>query len=274
MTLTLTLHTQPAVPLEAEVITPDNMTGLTAAQVVALPVMHGNQAAQLGDFFRVEGEADGEVRLVGDLSRIKRIGSGMRGGKLHVDGDVGMHVGAGMVDGEIVVEGSADDWAGAEMQGGRITIKGHAGHSLGSAYRGSSKGMLGGEIIVHGHVGSEAGNSMRRGLIAIGGNTGEFAGVNMLAGTLLVLGELGARAGAGLLRGTLISMEPVQMLPTFIFDCVYQPNYLPLYLRHVRALGLPIHDGFITGAYQRWSGDRVALGRGEVLVLERAEVHE
>ena len=270
MTLTLTLHTQPLASLEADVITPENLAGLSEAQVAALPVMHGNQTAQLGDFFRVEGEPNGEVRLVGDLSRVKRIGSNMLSGKLHIDGDVGMHVGAGMVDGEIVVEGDADDWAGAEMQGGRITIKGNAGDSLGSAYRGSSKGMLGGEIIVHGHVGSEAGNSMRRGLIAIGGNTGEFAGVNMLAGTLIALGQFGARAGAGLLRGTLISMQPVQMLPTFVFDCVYRPNYLPLYLRHLRELRLPIHDDFITGAYQRWSGDMVALGRGEVLVLDRA----
>lgn len=270
MALTLTLQTQPAAPLEAEVIAPDRLVGLDAAQVAALPVRHGNAAAQLGEFFRVEGELGDPptIRLIGDLSRVKRIGSAMKAGSLQIEGAIGMHVGAGMTGGEIVVNGDAGDWAGAEMQGGRLTIKGNAGHSLGSAYRGSSRGMLGGEIIVQGRAGDEVGNSMRRGLIAIGGNVGDFAGVNMLAGTILTLGELGWRAGAGLLRGTLITMQPARILPTFSFDCVYRPNYLPLYLRHVRALGLPVQDAHLTGHYRRWSGDMVALGRGELLVLE------
>ena len=113
--------------------------------------MYGNQPARVGDFFHVTGTGNGEVRLQGDLARVKRIGEGMTHGRLIVDGHAGMHLGAMMQGGEIIVRGDAGDWAGAEMQGGRLVVMGSAGHLLGSAYRGSRKGMLGGEIIVIRH---------------------------------------------------------------------------------------------------------------------------
>ena len=53
---TLTLKQQPQAPLEAEAITPDNFLGKTAAAIAALPVMHGNEPALLGDFFKVDGD--------------------------------------------------------------------------------------------------------------------------------------------------------------------------------------------------------------------------
>jgi formylmethanofuran dehydrogenase subunit C len=267
MSLTLTLHTTPAVPLEAEVITPDRLAGLNQAEIAALPVQYGNQKATLGDFFRVTGTGNGEIRVEGDLSRVKLMGAGMTQGRLALHGDVGMHVGAGMRGGEIVVEGNASDWAGAEMVGGRLEIKGNAGHLVGSGYRGSTVGMRGGEIIVHGNAGNEVGGAMRRGLIVIGGESGDFTGVNMLAGTLVVLGQMGWRSGAGMKRGSIISMRDAPILPTFTFACAYHPPFLPIYLRYLRGLGLPIEDHHLTGAYRRWSGDSVELNRGEILLL-------
>jgi formylmethanofuran dehydrogenase subunit C len=268
MALQLALHTSPSVPLEAEVLTPDRLSGLNDAQAAALPVRHGNQPATLGDFFRVRGTGNGEVRLAGDLARVKRIGEGMTHGRLIVDGRAGMHLGAAMQGGEIIVQGDAGDWAGAEMQGGRLVVQGSAGHLLGSAYRGSRKGMLGGEIIVHGDAGAEVGNGMRRGLIAIGGATDDFTGVNMLAGTIIVLGQLGWRAGASMRRGSIIAMRPARILPTFTYDCAYRPTFVRLYLSRLRALGLPCDEDFGTRRFHRWSGDMVELGRGEVLLLE------
>ncbi len=270
MALHLTLLTPPTVPLEAECLTPDRVLGLTEAQVAALPVLHGNQAATVGDFFRVQGGGEADVTIEGDLARVKRLGEGMTQGRLVIHGSVGMHVGAMMQGGELVVEGDAGDWAGAEMSGGRLTITGHAGQHLGGAYAGSPKGMQGGEIIVHGGAGAEAGHGLRRGLIAIGGDAGDFAGVNMLAGTIIVLGQLGARAGAAMRRGSIITMRPAPLLPTFIFDCAYRPTFLRLYLPHLRALGLPIPADRLTRRYLRWSGDAVELGRGEILLLEEA----
>jgi len=271
MSITLTLQTTPTVPLEAEVITPDRLTGLSQTEMAALPVQYGNQKATLGDFFQVTGTSNGEVRVEGDLSRVKLIGAGMTQGRIVISGNAGMHVGAGMRGGEIVVEGDAGDWAGAEMVGGRLRIKGNAGHLVGSAYRGGAVGMQGGEIIVHGHAGNEVGGAMRRGLIAIGGESGDFTGVNMLAGTIIVLGQLGWRTGAGMKRGSIISMHEAQLLPTFTYACTYYPTFLPIYLLHLRSLGVPIGDAQINGRYRRWSGDSVELNRGEILLYITAD---
>ena len=270
MTLSLSLTTQPDVPVEAEVLRPDSLAGLSAAEVAALPVYHGNQAATVGDFFKVSGKDAGEVRLSGDLAKIKLVGNRMAGGRLHIDGNGGMHVGAEMSGGEIVVDGNVTDWLGAEMSGGRITVHGDAGHLVGGAYRGSQIGMRGGEIVVHGHAGNEVGNTMRNGLIAIGGACGDFAGVNMLAGTIVVLGAPGWRYGAGMKRGTIVTMQALDLLPTFAHACTYEPTFLRLYLRHLRGRGLAIDDAWIDGPYARWSGDAVELNRGEVLVFEGA----
>ncbi len=268
MGLKLTLRTTPAVPLEAEVLTPDCMTGLTAGEAAALPVHHGNEIATLGDFFRIESHDGEELRLEGDLSWVKLIGAGMTGGKIHVAGGVGQHLGAVMAGGEILIEGNAADWVGPEMTGGRIVVKGDAGHAVGSAYRGSRVGMRGGEIIVHGKAGNEVGNTQRNGLIAIGGDCGDFAGVNMLAGSIVVLGALGIRCGAGMKRGSIVTMQPAEPLPTFSYACSYHPGYLRLYLLHLRALGLAVDDAQIEGLYQRWSGDSVELNRGELLIYQ------
>ncbi|HEU5260371.1 MAG TPA: formylmethanofuran dehydrogenase subunit C [Gemmatimonadales bacterium] len=270
MSLDLTLRAAPTVPLEAEVLSPARLAGLSAAEAAKLPVVHGNERADVGDFFRIGGAADGQLDITGDLSMVKRIGAGMAEGRMVVHGSVGMHLGAGMSGGEIVVEGHAGDWVGAEMSGGRIVVKGNAGHMLGSARRGTPVGMRGGEILVFGNVGNEAGNGMRRGLIAIGGDTGDFAAVNMLAGSIVVLGHLGSRPGAGMKRGSLIAMHPAELLPTFSYACTYAPVFVRLYLRHLRRLGFDIADSQVNGSYQRWCGDGIELNRGEVLLFDAA----
>jgi formylmethanofuran dehydrogenase subunit C len=268
MSLAFTLNTAPTVPLEAGVLSPGRLAGLSPLQAARLSVAHGNQPAQVGDFFRVAGAANGEVHLTGDLSRVKQIGAGMTEGRIVIHGTAGMHLGVGMTGGEILVEGDAGDWVGPEMSGGRIVVKGSAGHMVGSAYRGGAVGIRGGEIIVFGHAGNEAGSGMRRGLIAIGGDCGDFAGVNMLAGTVIVLGRLGWRAGASMKRGSIVSLHPAELLPTFSYACTYHPTFLRLYLSHLRRLGLPLTDPQVTGLYQRWCGDAVELNRGEVLFFE------
>jgi len=269
MSISLTLHTTPEAPLEADVIAPERLLNLSEAEIGALPLQYGNRRAALGDFFRVAKRSDhNELRLEGDLSRIKLIGVGMTGGRIVIAGDVGMHAGAAMRGGEIVVEGNAGDWAGAEMVGGRLQIKGNVGHMPGSGYRGSPVGMRGGELIIHGRAGNEVGGAMRRGLIAIGGDSGDFTGVNMLAGTIIVMGQLGWRSGAGMKRGSIISMHGAQLLPTFSYACAYQPTFLRLYLLHLRALGFLVDDIYLNGRYRRWSGDSLELNRGEILLFE------
>ena len=268
MSLKLILHTTPEVPLEADLLSPDKITGLNESAIAAIKVQHGNQIVNAGDFFKVQGKANGEIHFEGDLSRIKHLGAGMTSGQMYIHGDVGAHLGTGMSGGEIIVEGNAADWVGPEMSGGCITVKGNAGHMVGSAYRGSTKGMSGGEIIIHGNVKNETGHAMRNGLIIVGGNSGDFTGVNMLAGTILVLGEMGIRSGASMKRGTIISMHQAQMLPTFTYSCLYQPIFMRMLLQHVIKTGVPVGKEYIQGQYQRWCGDSVEFNKGEILIYQ------
>jgi formylmethanofuran dehydrogenase subunit C len=267
MTLTLTLREKPVVPLEAEVLCPDRLAGASREEIEALPVWHGNERTRVGEFFAVSGTGD-DVRLEGDLSRVRLVGAGMTAGRLTVAGDVGMHAGAGMRGGELHVEGDAGDWAGAGMRGGTLVVHGSAGRQLGGVYPGERAGMRGGEIVVHGDAGAQAGAGVRRGLIAVAGRVGDAAGLRMLAGTIVALGGLGPRAGAGMRRGSIVTTAPATPLATFVFSCIYRPPFLGLYLRRLRALGLPVSDEQLGGRYARWCGDGLELRRGEILILE------
>jgi formylmethanofuran dehydrogenase subunit C len=266
---TITLKLQPQAPLEAEAITPDNFQGKSTAEIAGMRVSHGNESVLLGDFFKVEGDSTGEIILNGDLSRVKNIAAGMTLGKVIVNGNVGMHLGAGMRGGEVDVIGNAGDWAGAEMAGGKIHIRGNAGHGLGGAYRGSRHGMNRGLILVDGNAGNEAGAAMRRGTIVIMGDAGDFAGAFMIAGSLIIFGSLGIRAGAGLLRGTILTFRMPELLPTFRFDCSYQPGFLKLLFQELQRQGLLIPEAYRNGSYQRFSGDFNRLGKGEILVYDQ-----
>jgi formylmethanofuran dehydrogenase subunit C len=268
MPRTLTLRVPPTVPLETEGLAPDRLASRRRGEIEALTVWHGNRRAQLADFFAVSGNGGEELRVEGDLRRVKFLGAGMTAGRLVVAGDAGMHTGADMRGGELVVEGDVGDFAGANMRGGRLVVQGSAGHHLGGAQPGERAGMRGGEILVHGEAGDHVGAGLRRGLIAVGGRVGDAAGLRMLAGTIIALGGLGALPGAAMRRGTIVSTSQVTLLPTFAFACSYRPPFLRLYLRHLRELGLPLTEEQIEGRYARWCGDGLELRRGEILILE------
>ncbi|MCX8048492.1 MAG: formylmethanofuran dehydrogenase subunit C [Methylohalobius sp.] len=263
----LSLHTAPEVPLETDCLCPDQLLGKSAKEIAKLLVFHGNQRAELGEFFHIqEGAQNGTVTVEGDLAKVKQVGAGMSDGKLRIVGNVGAHLGAEMRGGEIVVEGSAGDWVGREMRGGRITILGDAGHLVGSAVRGAAVGMTGGEIFILGSAKNEVGNGMRRGLIAIAGDSGDFTGVNLKAGTVVVLGNLGLRSGAGMVRGTILSTQPAELLPTFCYDTTYRPPIVRTLLLYLRRQGFTIEDVYINGPYRRFSGDAIELNKGEILL--------
>jgi formylmethanofuran dehydrogenase subunit C len=267
--LRLTYHGTTTVPLEAEVITPDHLAGKSAGEIAALPLQHGNAPVPLGEFFQVVGDAnDGAIVMEGEGSRVKWIGTGMTRGSITIHGNTGMHLGAEMRGGTIQVHGNTGDWVGAEMRGGRIHVHGNAGHLVGGAYRGSRAGMRGGVILVDGSAGNEIGGTMRRGLIAIGGSTGDFAGVSMIAGSVFIFGQPGIRIGAGMKRGTIavFGVDPA-LLPTFRFDCTYHPVFMSLYLNQLRAWNFSFPKEILQNSYRRYSGDLVAAGKGEVLVM-------
>lgn len=268
--LTLKYHANTTIPVEAEAITPDHLTGKSPAEIAKLPIQHGNREEPLGDFFHIAGDAaDGQIQLEGDCSRVKWVGAGMASGAITVRGNIGMHVGSEMTGGEIHVHGNAADWVGGEMRGGMIHIHGDAGHLVGAAYRGSRFGMRGGTILVDGQAGNEIGATMRRGLIAIGGSTGDFPAVGMIAGSVFLFGMPGIRPAANMKRGTLaLFADPGPLLPTFRVACTYRPLFMTMYLKQLQAWGYAPAQRIRGGRYRRYCGDLVSLGKGEILVWQ------
>jgi formylmethanofuran dehydrogenase subunit C len=267
----LTLKEQPSVPLEAESISPDVMVPLNHDAIGGLPVYLGKRQRRLDDFFAVEGEASDELEVHGDASKVKWLGRGMGRGHLRIRGSAGMHLGAYMKGGTIEVSGNAGDWAGAEMMDGLIRITGDAGGQVGAAYRGSSTGMKGGTILVGGSAGLEVGMRMRRGVIAITGRVRDFAGLQMKGGTIFLLAGAQLRTGAWMVRGTIVSMAPISLLPTFSAACAYNPTFLRLYAKRLKALGYSIPFEPAKGAYRRYTGDTSVPGKGEILIWEKVE---
>lgn len=265
--ITLTLkQAVDGVPLEAESICPDVMTSLDAAAISALPVYLGKRERRLDDFFTVDGNASDDIQIRGDLRKVRWIGRGMTRGRIVIDGNAGMHLGAYMKGGTIEVSGAASDWVGAEMSGGLIRIAGNAGGQIGAAYRGSPRGMTDGTILIGGSAGLEVGMRMKRGLIIIGGPARDFTGLEMKGGTIVLRSGGELRTGAWMRRGTIVSLEPLPLLPSFLYSSSYVPMFMGVLGKHLAALGISLPLDPAAGTYQRFLGDTSVVGKGEILV--------
>lgn len=262
----LQLKTEPTVPLEAEVISPDRLVGLSHADICRLPVYHGRRQLRLDDFFEISGERSAAIELQGDLRRVRHVGRRMSHGSIQVRGDVGMHLGSLMTGGRIEVHGSASDWVGAEMCGGEIRIHGDAGQQVGAAYRGSPVGVRGGTIAIDGDAGIEVGQRMRRGLIVIGGRAKDFVGLQMKGGTIVLGGGAELRAGAWMQRGTILSLTPLTLMPTFTESGCWESTFVRVLARHLAERNIDRPQLPLTASYVRYVGDRGVPGKGEILV--------
>jgi len=262
----LTLRVPSSIPLELDGITPDRVASLSELEVARLPVLHGNRSEQLGEFFDVTTRTlpKADLQFAGDTGHVKGIAARMRGGFIHVEGNVGMHAGAQMSGGTLVVGGGAGDWLGSEMSGGTIDVRHSAGNQVGAAYRGSRRGMTGGTILIRGSAGDELGLLMRRGTIVVQGDCGEFAGASLIAGTIALLGQIGGRLGAGMKRGTIITNREPVLPPSFKFACEYRPSILHLLKEQLASIGAT--GSFGSGSVRCYRGDLLTGGRGEVLV--------
>jgi formylmethanofuran dehydrogenase subunit C len=268
MPLTLTWLAATRLPNEANALRPDRLAGLTANEVARVRIPVGNTTAAVGELFRIEAKGDdGRLVLRGDLRGTRRIGQGMTAGELLVEGDAGDHVGAGMSGGTIEVRGSVGHGAGAAMRGGLLRIAGGAGDGLGAARPGERLGMREGVILVEGPVGTDAGLAMRRGLIAVRGAAGAGLGRDMVAGSIFAFGPVGRLVGAGMKRGTIALFHPEfpPLLPTFRLACRYRPPFLAVYLRRLAAWGFAVPELTPSAAFERYNGDLLSLGKGEIL---------
>ena len=269
--ITLTLKRKPTVTLEAENICPDVFADASRDEIAAMFVYHGKRKLTIGDFFDIDGERSEDVRVVGDLHRVRMVGQRMSRGSLTIDGDIGMHLGAYMTGGRITVNGNVGDWLCAEMTDGLIRIHGTAGGQVGGAYRGSRAGMSGGTILIDGDAGIEVGIRMKRGTVVVGGKVRDFAGLQMKGGTIVLKGGAEIRTGAWMVRGTIISLQPIQMMPTFRKSAQYNPTFMNVYAKHFSSEhGIDLPYQASQGSYTRYCGDKSVPGKGEILVWNQS----
>lgn len=221
--ITLTPLKQFDVPVQAACISPDVFKGKDTAEIANLPVTEGNRQLKLCNLFKIE-EDNAEtpsITINGDVSKVKRIGQGMKSGEILINGNVGMHTGEKMAGGEITVNGSIGGWSGSDMKAGLIEVHGDAGDYLASPYRGSSTGMKGGVITVDGKVGSDVGCYLHGGVLKIKGDAGRFLGYHMSDGVILVEKQSDTRAGACMTGGKIVITGTIEeVMPTFTIDSV------------------------------------------------------
>ena len=243
----LTLRAALERPLEAPCIAADRLAALGEREISALPVRHEGRAGALGDFFTVRGERVARVRVVGSLEGADGIGTGMTGGELVIEGNVGRDL-------------------GLAMSGGTVDVHGHAGANAGGAPPGAARGVTGGELIIRGSVEGSVAQGMRRGLIVVTGDAGRGAGRNVIAGTVVVFGTIAAGAGRFLKRGSIVGFREMERPATFRYACTYRPPHLQVLFNYLRRhYQLPVAEAHVTGRYHRYSGDLAELGRGEIL---------
>jgi formylmethanofuran dehydrogenase subunit C len=189
---------------------------------------------------------------MGTSSRCDRIGEGMDGGTLVVEGDAGLY-------------------AGRAMKSGLLHIKGNAGDFFASAHPGTRHGMSGGIARAEKGAGDRAGEFLRRGLVLIGGDAGAYCGARAIAGTIVVLGRAGAMAGWSIKRASLVLAQmPVSMPPGFGDAGAHEILYLRLLARTLERQHWPPFDGQADrfARVRRFAGDTQVGGKGEILVAQ------
>jgi formylmethanofuran dehydrogenase subunit C len=262
--VTLTIKRELHLPVEGDEISPDKLAGKSVREIEGIKIWEGNRQLPLGDIFKVSEKTDGSqettIRLVGNASKVRKVGSKTSSGSVLIEGNAGMYVGEDMSGGSILVTGDAGSWLGMRMKQGRIEVKGNAGDYVGAGYRGTDLGMRGGTIIIHGNAGNEVGCWMTNGNIRIKGDTGLFPGIHMSNGTVLAEGNCTGRAGAQMRGGkVIISGHVPGILPSFSFEEIQEK------VRFV--------DERITGPFYAFSGDMNENGKGKLSVRVSSNSH-
>src|SRR5674476_492711 len=85
-------------PVNAECINPDIFQGKDTSEIANLELFEGNKPKKLSDLFKIEKEnaASPTITINGDISEVRKIGTGMKTGEILINGNVGMHMGEKM----------------------------------------------------------------------------------------------------------------------------------------------------------------------------------
>lgn len=264
--LRLVLRREVGQRLDLSPLTPDRLTGLDAAAIMAMPLHTTRQRATVGDIFDVHPGDSAEIVIEGGSERFDRVGEGMQTGTLTVEGDVGQQAGRIMTGGKLVIRGNAGGWAASGLSGGMLEITGDAGPFLGGPLAGERTGMRGGVVLVRGEAGARAADRLRRGLVIVEGDAGAHAASGMVAGTLVVCGTAGGLPGILMRRGTIVLGKPAELAPTFVATGGAELVFSRL-LAGGAAPFSPKAAACIRAACKRYAGDMAVLGKGELFAM-------
>ncbi len=268
--LRLTLISRPPQRVDLGPLTAQPLAGRSAAEIAAIPLVLGNRRIRLDELFRVSGTPGEVLEIAGGDDRLDRIGAGLAGGRIMVEGNAGAYLGQRMTGGCITVAGRTGVFAASGMKGGEIRVAGDAGDFLAAAIPGDHQGMQGGLVLVGGNAGDRAGDRMRRGALIINGSAGDYCASRMVAGTIAVGGTVGRSTGMAMRRGTVLLRSTPSGLPVTFNDCGSFPlTILSLLARAWHGLPGPfgaLPEGGLT--VRRYMGDVANDGKGEVLVWD------
>jgi formylmethanofuran dehydrogenase subunit C len=265
--LTFTLKTQPAQRVDLSPLVPQNLQGLSIADIAALELHSGKRKFRVDELFTIDGSDAQNILIKNSVDKLDFIGKELNGGTITVEGDAGAYLGMSMKKGEIKVSGNAGLYAACEMKNGYLEVSGNVGDFLGAALAGNKMGMKGGIILVKGNAGQRVGDHLRRGLILIEGNAGDYCGSRMTAGTIAVMGNTGRYLGYAMRRGTLLLWNTPQLSASFN-DCgSHTLAFLPILFNSFKTLNSKFADASVSfNRVQRYAGDMAEIGQGEVLV--------
>ena len=268
--LMFTLKAKLTQRVDCSALTSDGLRGKTGAAIEHIELPMGNTNIAVAEIFKVKGRDSNRIIFSEESGELDRIGAGMTGGDIVVEGSAGDYAGLGMKGGTLRIAGDAGIFSACAMRGGTLHFERNVGDFLGGGLPGERRGMFGGTVIVKGNVGARAGDQMRRGMILVAGDAGDYLGSRMSGGTVVAMGEVGALAGYAMKRGTLLLKHSPRQLPPTFNDCgVHAFGFLSLLLSAIHKHGKPFADlEFSANRARRSMGDVANLGRGEILIRE------
>ncbi len=266
--LVLTTRGEPPERLDLSTLLPKRLAGRSEQEIAAIELQTTRHKVTVGDVFSLRmGDGD-RIRIEGGSTRFDRVGHGMDGGEILVEGDIGNEAGRLMSAGNLTVNGGAGRLAASGMKGGSITISGDAGERLGGPLPGETAGMRGGVVVVRGNVGERCADRLRRGTIVVEGRAGQHAGSRMIAGTLIVRRRCGLLPGYLMKRGTIVlGAGTDEIAPTFVDGGVHELLFVRLLATFVAPLSVRAAS-ILRRPLRRFAGDMAVLGKGELFIAE------
>ena len=137
-----------------------------------------------------------EAVLVKNADECFGLASGLRKGKITVEGSVNDYVATVSSGADVSIKGHAGKFLGDNMISGRISVQGDTGYGAGMY-------CYGGTIFIKGNAGDFTSTMNKGATIVIGGNVGHDVGTYMTAGDLVILGDAGNNLGNFIIRGAI-----------------------------------------------------------------------